>query len=654
MGIGTSLGAYYEDDFQHHAGVITPPKESETGDKKMEKSPNSIQQDKQLEEVGNDILGGTEVGLKRVYITTPSKVDIDDRQDQEAFQPSEDGPLEWLDDKWHQIKPMPPHTELSKALGSESLEPVFLGKKINKEDPEKYETELSEAAKGYGSEEDFQKWKKEYAPNDSGEDYDLRGAFMHNVKPDPATGHWPDTYKKPNHPTFSDQSIYAKDRPDLAGTWDGDRYIPSIARAQQDNMSSGSKVVDRLFGLGGIERYKLWPERMLEGLQDTAKKVSAGEIPMWAMTPDGEFHTSIEGLEAAHALMPAANGGIFPKIHLRGEGLKALETYHEASFETTAADQFQQLLRQTRRQPSNIRDANDVDSVFDAVRSNNRLEPATPRVEQMRDMDHLSDAEFGAWMRENINRDLDNGVSPTHGAEGRRTATEFASEGEVNPYFPERFRGLSREQAYALNDEQFYDYGSYQSRGQMSEAMEARWNRLDRQYAEDMASAYESDGGMSWDIEPGPNARPQGADVPRYWNRDIRDKLEAAAKGDKLKMFKDEQRSSGRNHEFKFANKDGIGKLNITEKRGGKELYVDLIGRVDKSGYVNWNSAQSFGTKEIKDLVKQLMVEFPRAEEVVGFRVSGARLKSGGGEAKATMKLPGRGPRHNRGPRLDN
>lgn len=55
----------------------------------------------------------------------------------------------------------------------------------------------------------FQAWKAKYAPRDSGADYDLRGAFLSGFKPDPETGHWKDTFKKPNHPTFSDESKYA-------------------------------------------------------------------------------------------------------------------------------------------------------------------------------------------------------------------------------------------------------------------------------------------------------------------------------------------------------------------------------------------------------------------------------------------------------------
>lgn len=69
----------------------------------------------------------------------------------------------------------------------------------------------------------FQAWKAKWAPEDSGYDYDLKGAFKAGVTPDPVTGHWPDTYKKPNHPTFSKQSIYAKYG--TPGDWDQDRYI---------------------------------------------------------------------------------------------------------------------------------------------------------------------------------------------------------------------------------------------------------------------------------------------------------------------------------------------------------------------------------------------------------------------------------------------
>lgn len=86
--------------------------------------------------------------------------------------------------------------------------------------PASFETPLSS-----DEEANFQVWKKKYAPNDSGADYDLRGAFKAGLRPSAKNGHWPDTFKKPNHETFSVESKYAKDAPDRAGHWEGDVYV---------------------------------------------------------------------------------------------------------------------------------------------------------------------------------------------------------------------------------------------------------------------------------------------------------------------------------------------------------------------------------------------------------------------------------------------
>lgn len=88
-------------------------------------------------------------------------------------------------------------------------------------DTSPYDTTLSK-----DEESKFQDWKQKYAPNDSGYDYDLRGAFKAGLKPDPETGHWPDTFKKPNHPTFSNESIYYPYAPQKAGHWEGEKFIP--------------------------------------------------------------------------------------------------------------------------------------------------------------------------------------------------------------------------------------------------------------------------------------------------------------------------------------------------------------------------------------------------------------------------------------------
>lgn len=117
-----------------------------------------------------------------------------------------------------------------------------------------YDTKL-----GINEESVFQQWKSKYAPNDTGEDYDLRGAYKAGLKPDPNTGHWPDTFKKPNHPTFSNQSQYAVgENAKLAGRWEGDRYIkptgfsdwqienqsPSIDPNYQRNLEAAHRAND--------------------------------------------------------------------------------------------------------------------------------------------------------------------------------------------------------------------------------------------------------------------------------------------------------------------------------------------------------------------------------------------------------------------------
>ena len=63
---------------------------------------------------------------------------------------------------------------------------------------------------------------------DSGQDYDYKSAVEAGAPPDPVTGHWPDKYKKPNHPTFSDESMYASQG--NPGHWTGDVFTPAAVK----------------------------------------------------------------------------------------------------------------------------------------------------------------------------------------------------------------------------------------------------------------------------------------------------------------------------------------------------------------------------------------------------------------------------------------
>lgn len=73
-----------------------------------------------------------------------------------------------------------------------------------------YNTDLSPKA-----EEKFQAWLKEQSKAKGRDmskdlmDYDLRGFWKSGAHAEEKSGHGPDTYKKPNHPTFSDESKYS-------------------------------------------------------------------------------------------------------------------------------------------------------------------------------------------------------------------------------------------------------------------------------------------------------------------------------------------------------------------------------------------------------------------------------------------------------------
>lgn len=98
----------------------------------------------------------------------------------------------------------------------------------------KYETKLST-----DDEKLFLKWfrnQKENGvilPEDNGGDYDFRGFWKDFVKNSKdgdnfsSETHFPDTYKKPNHETFSIESKYATgNMKKYAGSWEGNVFIP--------------------------------------------------------------------------------------------------------------------------------------------------------------------------------------------------------------------------------------------------------------------------------------------------------------------------------------------------------------------------------------------------------------------------------------------
>jgi hypothetical protein len=80
---------------------------------------------------------------------------------------------------------------------------------------ERYNTKLSSS-----EEIEYQDWRSKLPENLQNEyDYDLRGLWKENGNAEPSENlHFPDKYKKPNHFTFSEESIYSKEQTE-GGKW---------------------------------------------------------------------------------------------------------------------------------------------------------------------------------------------------------------------------------------------------------------------------------------------------------------------------------------------------------------------------------------------------------------------------------------------------
>jgi hypothetical protein len=89
--------------------------------------------------------------------------------------------------------------------------------------------------------DDYAKWLKDNKVQESA-DYDARAAFAAGVKPD-ERGHLPDTYKKPNHITYSTESVAAKAKgAPPAGEWTGSDKSGWTFKATQTNIHNAGGV----------------------------------------------------------------------------------------------------------------------------------------------------------------------------------------------------------------------------------------------------------------------------------------------------------------------------------------------------------------------------------------------------------------------------
>jgi hypothetical protein len=87
---------------------------------------------------------------------------------------------------------------------------------------DKYNTKLSA-----DDEKKFGKWLQDAGKEGDLKDYDLRGWWKENGQQDDR-GHMTDEFKKPNHPTFSDESKYDGVDGNEGGHWGGTDEKPTF------------------------------------------------------------------------------------------------------------------------------------------------------------------------------------------------------------------------------------------------------------------------------------------------------------------------------------------------------------------------------------------------------------------------------------------
>lgn len=173
-----------------------------------------------------------------------------------------------------------------------------------------YNTKLSP------EEEDlFTAWKKRNAPNDSGVDYDLRGVFKDNLNPTD-NGHWSDKFKKPNHETFSDESKYAKEHPDLPrGNWAGpnhDVYQPPAGYALGGLTHTPKGTINR----GHPNKFK---GKQLQGFAQGGK-VSTEQADV--LPPQDTLFGDNKDIDSIIESFMAKDQGIYPKRDNKVPSLK--------------------------------------------------------------------------------------------------------------------------------------------------------------------------------------------------------------------------------------------------------------------------------------------------------------------------------------------
>lgn len=503
----------------------------------------------------------------------------------------------------------PGKVELDKAT-KPTLTPVSDQSRLYVSPQKDYDTKLTH------DEENAYQSKYGNDPNTT-QDYDMRGYYKANPDVDPnAPGtHYPDTFKKPSHPTFSDESMYHSEETP-GGHWtkgEGDSWT---FRPSTQNIRNGLGITKEY-----LERSDPNVKLDLPNIEDVPHhdNIEKSFQDLWqALKLPGDVYkgkidmSSPEGIKRAvdltlmmSPLSAGHRGTIIPP--------EGVNTRVSPDMPTSEA------VSRVRNQPSNIGEDVSREEMLRGA-SNEELQAKIQNYDQHVMHGPLGDIHEGA-----PNIELERREGATARSEGRTPLSiderppnnHFNQSGMTPSQVADEYMALRSNRGSGEADRYLDNFERHAARHEL--------NEFDTHLEGNFSSSH------------------PGYEVEDYHDP-IKDIKNWDVIGSKKNMNLLENPHSSRspfNHSFGFMTDDGkVGTLSVSELNDGKKLYVNgIFGE-------NGSSVRDFGHKEMKALLSILMDEFPKMEKIAGFRVSGARGKVGStGNAEMRVRPSSEPPR---------
>ena len=177
------------------------------------------------------------------------------------------------------------------SAGSGSL--FAEGGKVEEEDmTDQYNTPLDDE-----EERRYHEWAAQNHREGDSFDYDMRGAWKQGERGDPQTGHFPDTYKKPNHPTFSDESQYDGSGGRRGGHWEEDETGSTTLQPYGTHSHDTGGMISAFANGGDVPP----DDETMEGAQPPEEEMGEGESPN--MVPPEASPSGGQNVDDVHAMV---------------------------------------------------------------------------------------------------------------------------------------------------------------------------------------------------------------------------------------------------------------------------------------------------------------------------------------------------------------